>query len=79
MASRGTSVRLSPRLSERLEAASQHFGKDRDWIVTRAIEEYLENAYPEALVDEAKRQSLIAAASRTKDELYWENLRDPKG
>ncbi len=78
MASRGTSVRLSPRLRERLEAASRHIGKDPEWIVTRAIGEYLESAYPEALVDEAKRQSLIAAGSRTKDELYWESLRDSK-
>lgn len=79
MASRTTSLRIDPLLSERLEKVSRHLGRSRNWIINRAIEEYLEAAYPEAFVQEARRQSRLVGEREGQDAGVWAGVADTSG
>lgn len=46
--------------------------KGKNWIINRALEEYLERHNKTHLRQEAKRQSLLASRKRWKDEGVWE-------
>lgn len=61
MATRTTSLRIGSALSERLKIAADHLGKNRNWVINRAIGKYLEAVYPDAFVREARRQSRLVA------------------
>ena len=47
--------------------------KDKNWILNRALEEYLNREAGDTLSAEARRQSLLASAITTEDEKYWGN------
>jgi len=61
-----TSFRLSPRLRRALEARAKTEGRGKNWIMSQALEQYL-GASSSDLVAEARRQSLLAAASKGED------------
>ncbi len=67
-----TSIRLPPALRQRLEDTAQRLGRGKNWIVVRALEEYLAKGDDRAFVEEARRQSVRASAVVTLDEGFWE-------
>lgn len=62
-----TSIRLSPKLRQALERKARQENRGKNWIISRALENYLEHDENEKLVVEAQRQSLIAAQSESDD------------
>lgn len=61
MASITTSVRIEQQLARRLERAAVRLARGKNWIISRAIEEYLAKANHDSLAVEARRQSMAAA------------------
>ena len=62
-----TSIRLSPKLRQALERKARQEKRGKNWIISRALENYLEHDEKEKLVVEAQRQSLVAAQSESDD------------
>ena len=56
-----TSIRLPSRLRARLEKRAKLQGRGKNWIITRALEEYLKVEEQEEFEREARRQSLLAS------------------
>jgi len=73
-----TSIRLPPTLREQLEKATHHLHRGKNWIITKALEEYLEKLHQNVLAEEAHRQSLLASQVENKDE-DWEQNTDTRG
>lgn len=48
--------------------------KGKNWIINRAIEEYLNRHSHAALKEEARRQSVLASHKKWKDEALWERI-----
>lgn len=67
-----TSIRLPPALRQRLEDTAHRLGRGKNWIVVRALEEYLAKGDDRAFVEEARRQSVQASAVVTPEEGFWE-------
>lgn len=57
-----TSIRLSPRLRKALEIRARREGRGKNWVISRALESYLEDVEQEELAAEARRQSLLASS-----------------
>ncbi len=74
-----TSIRLPIKLRDELDriAEEQHHGKN--WIITRAIEEYLAKSTQAALIETAKEQSLRASISEHPEDNIWEENTDTAG
>lgn len=68
-----TSFRLPPELRQRLEETARRLGRGKNWIVVRALEEYLAKGDDRAFVEEARHQSLRASGVVTPDEAFWED------
>jgi len=66
-----SSFRISEELRVRLERTARHLKKSKNWILNRALEEYLATEASDTLAAEARRQSLLASATTTEDEKYW--------
>lgn len=66
-----SSFRISETLRLRLEATARHLGKRKNWIINRALEEYLAKTHRASLAKEARRQSLLASRVTTVDERFW--------
>ncbi|MGH2577066.1 MAG: CopG family ribbon-helix-helix protein, partial [Actinomycetota bacterium] len=60
-----TSVRLPPELRQRLEDTARRLGRGKNWIVVRALEEYLAKGHDRAFIEEARRQSERASEGVT--------------
>ena len=71
-----TSIRLTPKVRQQLELASHKLHRGKNWIINQALEIYLKKLRYSLLVDEAKRQSLLASAHDKED---WENESDQTG
>ncbi|MGB0745234.1 MAG: ribbon-helix-helix protein, CopG family [Opitutales bacterium] len=56
-----TSIRLSPKLRRALELKAKKEKRGKNWIISRALENYLESDALIDLASEAQRQSQIAA------------------
>jgi predicted transcriptional regulator len=69
-----SSFRIPDELKARLEQAAEQMKKGKNWIINRALEEYLERHSPEAFRAEARRQSLAASRHKWKDEEFWERM-----
>jgi len=67
-----TSFRISVELLVRLARTARHLKKGKNWIMNRALEEYLDREAGAALSADAKRQSLVASAITTEDEQFWQ-------
>ena len=63
----------------RLERTARHLKRGKNWILNRALEEYLNREDGEALSAEARRQSLLASSTKTEDERFWETHADTTG
>jgi predicted DNA-binding protein len=79
MRSSTSSFRISEDLRIRLERTARHLGKGKNWVINRALEEYLNRAGRDALAVEARRQSLAASGVTTRDEEFWEKQSDSTG
>ncbi|WPJ94203.1 ribbon-helix-helix protein, CopG family [Coraliomargarita algicola] len=61
-----TSIRLSPRLRRALEQRAQAERRGKNWVISRALEKYLEEGAPD-LEAEARRQSILASQPPSED------------
>jgi predicted transcriptional regulator len=73
MASSTSSFRIPDELKLRLEAMARRMNKGKNWILNRALEEYLERHGRKSLAAEAQRQSLLAGQHPWKDQQAWED------
>jgi predicted DNA-binding protein len=62
MASSTTSIRVPDDLKNRLEETAKFMGKPQNWIISRAIEEYLNRHSHQAIEAEARRQSILVSS-----------------
>jgi predicted DNA-binding protein len=76
MKSSTSSFRIPEDLRIRLERTARHMGRGKNWLINRALEEYLNKVGREALAAEARRQSLAASGVTTKDEEFWQKQAD---
>ena len=74
MASITTSVRIEEKLAQRLERAAARLSRGKNWIVTKALEEYLAKVNQDDLAAEARRQSILVACAerRKKPDNFWD-------
>lgn len=78
MPSSTSSIRIPADLRERLERTAKYLKKGKNSIIVEALDDYLKRMDRGAFADEARRQSLIAAASAGQDE-FWESMADTRG
>lgn len=69
-----TSVRLQTNLATRLERTASRLSRGKNWIISKALEEYLAKVSHGDLAEEARRQSRMAARieQRRKPDEFWE-------
>lgn len=79
MKSTTSSFRIPEDLRIRLEETSRYLKKGKNWIINRALEEYLAKNRLGALAAEARRQSLLASAVTTEVEKFWQDEADEAG
>ena len=72
VASSTSSFRVPDELRLRLENAARRMNQGKNWIINRALEDFLNRHAREGLCEEARRQSLLASRKRWKDEGVWE-------
>lgn len=72
-----TSIRLPPDLRHQLDSVSRTLHRGKNWIITKALEEYLEKLNQNVLIEEAHRQSLLA--SKNDENGDWEQNTDTTG
>lgn len=70
-------IRLPQDLLNELYLAEQLLNKDRNWIISRALREYLRKAKVRDLREEARKQSILA--SRSGYDEAWEENMDANG
>ncbi len=63
-----TNIKLPSKLKKKLAQAAHSVGKEQSWIVIQALQDYLEKLDRHCLVEEARRQSLLASRHATNDE-----------
>ena len=68
------SIRASEELLERLGDFARQTNRRRNWVVVRAIEDYLDLNEIESLKAEARRQSLLASKQTHPDDEAWPEL-----
>ena len=73
MASSTSSFRIPDELKLRFEATARRMNKGKNWILNRALEEYLDRHGREDLAAEARRQSLLASRHPWEDQQAWED------
>jgi predicted transcriptional regulator len=74
-----TSIRIPEDLRHRLERTARHLNKGKNWIINQALDEYLRKLDREALIAEARRQSLIASRDAENGDDFWERAADNSG
>lgn len=76
-----TSIRLPQKLRIELDEAAHSLHRGKNWIITRALEEYLSKLDLTKLAKEAKQQSILASkADKTDSEnKLWEDNSDTSG
>jgi predicted DNA-binding protein len=62
-----TSIRLSPKIRRALELKAKQEKRGKNWIISRALENYLETDAQFDLAAEAQRQSRIVAEEESID------------
>lgn len=73
-----TSVRLPKQLVDQLETASSSLHRGKNWIIIKALEEYLGNLNKQYLQLEARRQSILAS-NQEKINPTWDEDTDTSG
>ena len=79
MRSTTSSYRIPEDLRVRLEHTARQLKKGKNWVINRAIEEYLDRIHPDCLAAEARRQSLLASSVVTADEDFCRQQADTGG
>ncbi len=75
-----TSIRLDTSLAARLEQAASRLSRGKNWIVTSALQAYLEKLDRGDLAAEARRQSaLVSRCRRRKEDTAWADTADTAG
>jgi predicted DNA-binding protein len=76
-----TSIRLTADLRLQLENAAKRLNRDKNWLVSQALTEYLAKLGEDKLVNEAQRQSRLASkADRVNEESdLWSENQDETG
>ena len=74
-----SSFRMSLELRKRLEQTARTLKRRKNWIITQAIDEYVQKWHKASLAAEARRQSLLASAKAIDDEEFWEKQADSRG
>ena len=74
-----SSFRISEELQVRLERTSRYLKRGKNWVINRALEEYLDRLGHAALSEEARHQSLLASGIETEDEKFWRKRADTAG
>jgi predicted transcriptional regulator len=64
---------LEPR--KRLDQTALTLKKRKNWIITQAIEEYLQKWHKAALAAEARRQSMLVSAKTTGEDDFGRSRR----
>ena len=64
----------SARIAAAAEDTARRLGRGKNWIVVRALEEYLAKGDERAFIQEACRQSVRASEGVTPDEVFWEEV-----
>lgn len=70
-----TSIRFPRELRARLEDRARKSGRTKNWIIVRAVEDYLGSEGADARREEARRQS-IEASCHSVNEPDWEEGAD---
>lgn len=68
-----TSIRLTPQMRHQLDQASHELHRGKNWIINHALELYLKKLKSQLLVDEARRQSILASRKIKEDDAWEEN------
>lgn len=71
MPSQTSSIRLSAVLARQLNGTARRIKKSKNWIICKAIEEYLTKIDEAALAEEVRRESQRIADHETDDERAW--------
>ena len=66
-----TSIRLPQPLRGQLESAAHALHQGKNWIITRALEEYLKNMEQKMREEEARRQLLLANQKDSETDAVW--------
>ncbi len=74
-----SSFRISDELRMRFEAVARDSGRGKNWILNRALEEYLDRLREDSLAADARRQSLLASAAPNPDAEFWSVQADHSG
>ena len=75
-----TSFRLTPELRQQLDYLSHSLQRGKNWIIIKALQEFINKKNYTILVEEAKHQSLLASQYETnEDENIWERNIDTTG
>ena len=74
-----SSFRISLKLRAQLEEASQRLKRGKNAIITQALEEYLQKISKKRLLEEARRQSILASSSAAPEEDAWLDHADTRG
>jgi predicted DNA-binding protein len=75
-----TSIRLTPELRQQLDYLSHFLHRGKNWIIIQALKEFMNKNNYTFLLEEAKRQSLLASQCEiNEDEKIWEENIDETG
>ncbi len=68
-----TSIRLPANLRSELENASVKLHRGKNWLIIRALENYLNSLKKSSLKAEARRQSLLVSEASDDSEIWSQN------
>ena len=74
-----TSIRMRPQLRKRLEQYAQSVRRGKTWIIEDALETYLNEKTGNSLIEEARRQSILASSNSWDESEGWETSADTEG
>ncbi len=71
-----TSIRLPSNLRQQLEQASHLLHRGKNWIIVQALQAYINQILDTQLIEEARRQSLLANQADQPEDTSWEDEMD---
>lgn len=75
-----TSIRLNPKLRDQLEEICHTLHRGKNWVIVKAVEEFISRFGHPHLKEEARKQSLLASkADKKTDAKAWEDSSDTSG
>ena len=63
-------------MRQQLEHASQVLHRGKNWIIVQALQLYINQILDTKLIEEARRQSLLANQADTPEDASWEDEMD---